>query len=162
MVRVKGLRPVSIGLLQRPRIISTVHSVPNPDNLVSQMNNEAEIEEVTFRPEMENSVQMVGFLAKDPEFIEFKTGTIKTELVLGMKERRTKRNQWFEVAIWGPLAHTVCKQFHKGSEVYIHGKLEQSSWTDSKTGKNRSKVTIVAKSVHRLKYPNSVPYPIPR
>lgn len=159
-IPVRVLRPLSFSFPPRPHTIPSTRAIPDRGSSSVATNDEEDvIREVSFRPEMENSVQMIGFLGKDPEFFEFNTGTVKTVLLLGMKQRRTKRNHWFEVAVWGPLAYAVRDQFQKGSEVYIHGKLEQDSWTDSKSGKTRSKVIIVAKSVHTLADPNSVPFP---
>ena len=52
------------------------------------------LEEISVRPEMENRVQLTGFLAKDPEFSELKTGGFRTVLSIGLLVQQTRRQQW--------------------------------------------------------------------
>ena len=57
------------------------------------------LEEISFRPEMENRIQMTAFLAKDPEFSEFKTGSYKTVLSVGLLAQQTRRQQWYTIIV---------------------------------------------------------------
>jgi single-strand DNA-binding protein len=44
---------------------------------------------------------------------------------------RKEATEWFNVVAWGNLAE-ICNQYlHKGSQVYVEGRLQTRSWEDA-------------------------------
>ena len=62
-----------------------------------------------------------------------------------------KENACFiQVTVWGRLSE-ICNQYlHKGSKIFISGKLKQDSWTDQQTQSKRSKHTITLDTMEML------------
>jgi single-strand DNA-binding protein len=54
-----------------------------------------------------------------------------------------EETSFFDVNTWGNLAQTCSESCEKGRAVRVVGRLRQDRWVDQ-TGKNRSKVVIVA------------------
>jgi single-strand DNA-binding protein len=71
--------------------------------------------------------------------------------------RRTKNTQgecieeteWFNVVAWRQLAELCHTYLHKGSKIYIEGRLTQRKYTD-KNGIERTMVEVVATDVEFL------------
>ena len=57
---------------------------------------------------------------------------------------------YFDVTVWGAQGENCARYLAKGRPVAIDGRLEWSEWADKDTGKNRSKVEIVADTVQFL------------
>lgn len=78
---------------------------------------------------LRNSVQLIGWLGKDPEVKEFndrKKATFSiatTDSYKNQKGEKVEDTQWHNVVIWGKLAGIAEKYLTKGKEVAIEGKL---------------------------------------
>ncbi len=91
-----------------------------------------------------NKVLLIGNLGKDPEMKYTQQGTPVT--TFSMAVSRTWKSpdgqvkdetEWFRVVAWQKLAETCNEYLHKGSKVYIEGRLQTREWTgqDGQTGK---------------------------
>jgi single-strand DNA-binding protein len=84
-----------------------------------------------------NRVVLIGNLGKDPDvqYLEGNIGVAKFPLATTetFKDRSGKlisQTEWHTVVLWRGLADLAQKYLHKGSLVYIEGRLRTRSWED--------------------------------
>ena len=89
-----------------------------------------------------NRVMLIGNLGKDPEvqYLEGNIGVAKFSLATTetYKDRGGKlvsQTEWHTVVLWRGLAELAQKYLHKGSLVYIEGRLRTRSWEDKEGNK---------------------------
>lgn len=85
---------------------------------------------------------LIGNLGKDPDiqFLEGNIGVAKFSLATTetFKDRSGKlisQTEWHTVVLWRGLAELAQKYLHKGSLVYIEGRLKTRSWEDKEHNK---------------------------
>ncbi len=84
-----------------------------------------------------NKVILVGNLGRDPE-IQYLPGNIAvakfslatTENFKDKSGKQVAQTEWHTVVLWRGLAELAAKYLHKGSLVYIEGRLHTRSWED--------------------------------
>ena len=99
-----------------------------------------------------NKVMLIGNLGKDPEIrVSPQTGKKVVSFSLATSRRYRDNNgeqkedtQWHNIVGWGKVAE-VFEQLgiHKGTSLYVEGRLTNRSWTDQASGQKRY-VTEVA------------------
>ncbi|MEX2233714.1 MAG: single-stranded DNA-binding protein [Cyclobacteriaceae bacterium] len=78
---------------------------------------------------LRNSVQLIGWLGKDPEVKQFNDrkkasfSIATTDNYKNQNGEKVEDTQWHHVVIWGKLAGIAEKYLKKGNEVAIEGKL---------------------------------------
>ncbi|MEP7080081.1 MAG: single-stranded DNA-binding protein [Ginsengibacter sp.] len=89
-----------------------------------------------------NKVILVGNLGKDPEYKKLQDGTAVAKLTLATTESfRDKtgelqnRTDWHTIIAWRGLADLAEKYMHKGSLLYIEGKLRNRQYDDKEGNK---------------------------
>lgn len=89
-----------------------------------------------------NRVMLIGNLGKDPDvqYLEGNIGVAKFSLATTetFKDRAGKlisQTEWHTVVLWRGLAELANKYLHKGSLVYIEGRLRTRSWEDKEGNK---------------------------
>lgn len=89
-----------------------------------------------------NRVMLIGNLGKDPDvqYLEGNIGVAKFSLATTetFKDRAGKlisQTEWHTVVLWRGLAELASKYLHKGSLVYIEGRLRTRSWEDKEGNK---------------------------
>ena len=89
-----------------------------------------------------NRVILIGNLGKDPDvqYLEGNIGVAKFSLATTetYKDRGGKlvsQTEWHTVVLWRGLAELSQKYLHKGSLVYIEGRLRTRSWEDREGNK---------------------------
>jgi single-strand DNA-binding protein len=105
-----------------------------------------------------NRVILTGNLTFDPELRSLPSGTSVCKLRVAVNTRRKNgatgewedKPNYFDVTVWGPQGENCARYLSKGRPVAIDGRLEWSEWVDKESGKNRSKVEIVADTVQFL------------
>jgi single-strand DNA-binding protein len=103
-----------------------------------------------------NHVQLIGRLGKDPESRFTPTGKQLSHFSLAVSNRwkssdgETKEaTEWINIEAWGRLAE-ICQQFlHKGSLVYLEGRLKTDKYED-KGGETRYFTKVVASMMQML------------
>ena len=95
-----------------------------------------------------NKVLLMGNLTRDPELTYTANGQAIAKFGIatnrkfksgdGMKEEVT----FVDCTAWTRTAEVICEHLHKGSPIFIEGRLTFSSWEDKNTGKNRSKLDV--------------------
>ena len=103
-----------------------------------------------------NRVMLIGNLGKDPDvqFLEGNIGVAKFSLATTetFKDRTGKlisQTEWHTVVLWRGLAELAQKYLHKGSLVYIEGRLRTRSWED-KEGNKKFATEIVGDNLIML------------
>jgi single-strand DNA-binding protein len=109
-----------------------------------------------------NKVILLGNLGKDPEVRYLQNGTAVCSFSLATSENYTDKTsgerktitEWHNVVLWRKLAETAEKFLHKGSQVYIEGKIRTRSW-DDEAGQKRYTTEIVGDVMQLLGRPES-------
>jgi single-strand DNA-binding protein len=103
-----------------------------------------------------NRVMLIGNMGKDPEvqFLEGNIGVAKFSLATTetFKDRTGKlisQTEWHTVVLWRGLAELAQKFLHKGSLVYIEGRLRTRSWED-KDGNKKFATEVVGDNLIML------------
>lgn len=102
-----------------------------------------------------NFVHLIGNVGKDPEVRQFEGGGQLCTFTLATTERFTDRNgqqqentEWHSIVLNGKLAG-LSQYIHKGSTLYIGGKIHTRSWSDQQ-GNKRYQTEIVGQTVQLL------------
>lgn len=106
---------------------------------------------------MLNKIMLIGHLGKDPDFNVTPDGTPVAKFSLAVSRfgsknssgERTKETDWFNIVAWRQLAEICEKYLHKGSKVYIEGRLSMRKYTD-KEGIQRTAVDVIANDMQML------------
>src|SRR5438477_6338934 len=100
-----------------------------------------------------NKIMLIGNLGKDPEMKYTPQGTPITTFSLAVSwSRKTPDGQWadetewFRIVAWERLAEQCNEFLHKGSKVYIEGRLKTREYQDQQ-GQNQKIVEVVANSM---------------
>lgn len=82
-----------------------------------------------------NRVTLIGNVGKDPEIKTFPSGNKVASITLATSERYKDRNgeqkedtEWHSVQAFGKLADIVERFVHKGSLLYLDGKIRTRSY----------------------------------
>lgn len=99
---------------------------------------------------MLNKVMLIGNLGRDPEIRYTQNGTAVATLNIATTERRKDKDgqvqeltEWHRVIAWQRLAEICGEYLHKGSKVYIEGKLQTRKWQDQ-NGNDKFTTEIIA------------------
>jgi single-strand DNA-binding protein len=103
-----------------------------------------------------NRVQLIGRLGKDPESRSTPTGKKVAHFSLAVSQRwksaeggNKESTEWVNVEAWGRLGE-VCQQYlHKGSLVFLEGRLKTDKYED-KGGETKYYTKVVALSMQML------------
>lgn len=87
---------------------------------------------------MINKVILVGNVGLDPEVRTTESGVKVARLRLATSERyvdkqsgeRKELTEWHTITLWRGLADIVDRYVHKGSQLYIEGRLRTREWVD--------------------------------
>ncbi|MFA4854045.1 MAG: single-stranded DNA-binding protein [Candidatus Omnitrophota bacterium] len=106
-----------------------------------------------------NKVLLMGNLTKDPELRYTPQGTAVVNLRLAVnrkyrsKEQELKEEVCFITAVaWNKQAETCNQYLHKGSSVFVEGRLQSRSWEDN-AGAKRSVIEVRAERVQFMGAP---------
>jgi single-strand DNA-binding protein len=103
-----------------------------------------------------NRVQLIGRLGKDPESRSTTTGKKVSSFSMAVSQRwksaegeNKEATEWVTVEAWGRLGE-VCQQYlHKGSMVFLEGRLHTDKYED-KGGETKYYTKVVALSMQML------------
>lgn len=105
---------------------------------------------------MINKVTLIGNLGKDPEIRNLEGGVSVARFSLATNENYRDKNgewqtqtEWHDIVAWRQLAEKAARDLHKGSLVYIEGKITHRKWQD-KEGQDRYSTEIVANTIRSL------------
>ncbi len=97
-----------------------------------------------------NKVTLIGHLGQDPDTRYTADGRAITNISIATTEswkdkqtgEKRDKTEWHRVVIFGKLAEIAKEYLHKGSLVYIEGKLQTRKWQD-KSGQDRYTTEVV-------------------
>lgn len=105
-----------------------------------------------------NRVLLIGNVGKDPEIKTFASGNKVAQITLATSERYKDRNgeqkedtEWHSVQAFGKLADVVERFVHKGSLLYLDGKIRTRSYEAD--GRTIYRTEIVADHIQMLDRP---------
>jgi len=82
-----------------------------------------------------NKVMVIGHLGHDPGMRFTASGRAVAAFNVVTSRRwtdndgaRQEETEWFHVVAWGGLAELCKKRLHKGSHVYVEGRLQTRCW----------------------------------
>lgn len=104
-----------------------------------------------------NKVILIGRLGAEPESRAFPNGGSICNLRLATSEswkdkqtgERVERTEWHRVVLQNRLGEIAQQYLHKGSQVYIEGRLVTRKWQDQ-NGKDRFSTEIVGREMTML------------
>ena len=99
---------------------------------------------------MVNRVILVGNVGGQPEIRHLENGTAVGKFSLATNESYKDKSgnwqtntEWHDIVVWRSLAERAEKDVHKGTMMYLEGKLTHRKWQD-KDGNNRYTTEVVA------------------
>jgi single-strand DNA-binding protein len=106
-----------------------------------------------------NRVFLMGNLTRDPEVRYTPAGTAVGDLGLAVNENYKDKDGnlkettvFVDVEVWARQAETCAEYLHKGSPVFVEGRLKLDQWTNPQ-GEKRSKLRVRADRVQFLGSP---------
>jgi single-strand DNA-binding protein len=105
-----------------------------------------------------NKVILVGRLGNDPDVRYTAAGlavaTISLATNFSTKDRETgewrDETEWHRVIFFDRQAEVVKQYLHKGSQIYVEGRIQTRKWQDKNTGQDRYTTEIIAREMQML------------
>lgn len=105
---------------------------------------------------MVNKAIIIGNLGRDPEVRYTQSGTQVTTFSVATTERwkgqdgqMQESTEWHKIVAWRRLAEICGEYLHKGSKVYIEGKIQTRKWQDQ-NGNDKYTTEIIAREMKML------------
>ncbi len=102
-----------------------------------------------------NKVLLMGNLTRDPELRYTASGAAVASFGLAVNRKYKAGDEWKEevcyvdITVWAKQAENCAEYLHKGSPVFLEGRLNFQSW-ESDTGQKRNKLEVVANNIQFL------------
>lgn len=103
-----------------------------------------------------NRVLLIGNLTKDPELRYTPSGTAVVNLRMAVNRKFKDKNQelkeeacFVTVVVWDKQAETCNQYLHKGSPLFVEGRLQSRSW-DAADGTKRNVIEVRAERIQFL------------
>jgi len=108
-----------------------------------------------------NRVLLMGNLTRNPEIRYTPSGRAVVDLGLAINENYKnqageviERTCFVDVVVWGRQAETVSEYLHKGSSVFVEGRLQLDQWENTQ-GEKRSRLRVRADRIQFLGAPST-------
>ena len=105
-----------------------------------------------------NKAILLGNVGREPEIRYIESNVPVARISLATSERAfttangtkvPERSEWHTVIAWRGLAEIVEKYVHKGTQIYVEGRITYRSW-DDKNGVTRYPTEIIADTLQLL------------
>ena len=97
-----------------------------------------------------NKVILMGNLTADPELRTTPSGQNLASFTLAINRNwnnangeRQEETSFINCTAWGKTGETISKYVSKGRQLLVSGRLQQRTWQDKDTGKNRSAIDVI-------------------
>lgn len=104
-----------------------------------------------------NKVILVGNVGKDPEFRTSPNGTAVAKFTLATTDRAkdpqgnwSDKTEWHNLIMFQRTAEIARDYVKKGSQVYVEGKIQTSSWDDKESGQKKYRTEILVSDMQLL------------
>lgn len=101
-----------------------------------------------------NRIYLLGNVGNAPEFRTTKSGIALATVSLATNERLKDkqgnwqdRTEWHTVLCYGRTGEIARDYLHKGSKLYVEGRIRTDKWDDKNTGQKHYRTYIVANDV---------------
>ncbi len=97
----------------------------------------------------------MGNLTRDPELRYTASGAAVASFGLAVNRKYKAGDEWKEevcfvdITVWAKQAENCAEYLHKGSPVFLEGRLNFQSW-ETDTGQKRTKLEVVANNIQFL------------
>lgn len=105
---------------------------------------------------MLNKVILIGRLGQEPTIRYMPNGEAVCNFSVATSEswkdgngQKQERSEWHNVTMYRKLAEIAGQYLHKGSQVYLEGKIQSRKYTDKK-GVERTAYDIIANEMKML------------
>jgi single-strand DNA-binding protein len=103
-----------------------------------------------------NKILLIGNLGRDPEMSYTPSGLAVTRFSLAVNRvtkspsgERQQETQWLNIVAWRQLAEICNTYLHKGSKIFVEGRLQLRKYTDD-DGIPRTAVEVIASGMEML------------
>jgi single-strand DNA-binding protein len=104
-----------------------------------------------------NKVILIGNLGNDPELRYTPSGAAVANFSVATSEswkdkasgENKESTEWHKCVAWNRTAEVIAEYLHKGSKIYVEGKLQTRKWED-KNGNDRYTTEIVVGQMQML------------
>ncbi len=104
-----------------------------------------------------NKVILLGYLGRDPEVRYTPSGSAVANVSMATSRawkdktsgERQEETEWHRLVFYDRLAEVVGEHLHKGSQIYVEGRLRTKKWQD-KEGNDRYTTEIVVDTMTML------------
>ncbi len=93
-----------------------------------------------------NKIMLIGYLGRDPEVRYTRSGDAVANFSIATNERwrdkqgeMQEKTEWHNCVVWRKQAELVQNYLHKGSRVYVEGRVETREWVDKENIKRYTK-----------------------
>jgi len=100
-----------------------------------------------------NKVMLMGNLTRDPELKHTQSGAavVNVGIAMNRKYKTQSGDQKEEVCFvdltaWGRTAEVMAQYLHKGSPLFVDGRLQLDSW-ETNEGQKRSKLKVIVENM---------------
>ena len=99
-----------------------------------------------------NKVLLMGNLTRDPELRYTASGAAVASFGLAVNRKYKAGDEWkdevcyVDITVWAKQAENCAEYLHKGSPVFLEGRLNYQS-CESDTGQKRNKLEVVANNI---------------
>jgi single-strand DNA-binding protein len=101
-----------------------------------------------------NETVIVGNITAEPELKFTPNGAAVANFSIAWNKRfKNANDEWdstahfIDVTVWRELAENCAESLQKGDRIMVIGHFEQQTWEDKDSGKNRSKLVLIADEV---------------
>ena len=101
-----------------------------------------------------NKLILLGNVGKDPESRQTNSGTTVVTFSIATSDRTKgrdgeyeERTEWHSCKAFGKTAEVVSKYVHKGTKIYVEGKVQTNSWIDKHTDEKRYRTEVIVNDV---------------
>ena len=109
-----------------------------------------------------NRVQLIGHLGRDPELKETPNGKKVCNFSVAVNRRKRDKGgesqqvaDWFNIETWERLAEICSEYLHKGSLVFLEGRLQIDAYEEN--GSTRYFTKVVTSQMQMLEPKNTEP-----
>lgn len=103
-----------------------------------------------------NRVMLIGNLTRDPELRNTPNGKAVASMSIATNRfwtdaqgQKQKETEFHNIVMWSKLAEIASQYLHRGSKVYVEGRLQTREWT-GQDGIKRYRTEIVADNMIML------------
>jgi single-strand DNA-binding protein len=108
-----------------------------------------------------NKVYLMGNLTRDPDLRHTSSGAAICNVGLAINRRWTTPNGeqredtcFVDVDVWGKQADICRNYLHRGSPLFVEGRLRLDQWDDQQTGRKRSRLCVTAERIQLIGGPS--------